>query len=276
MLSGMSHPSGPSDDPNGPVRPPTTPHGTAYPGPGAYLGPNGGQAPPPHPQGYPQQGYPQQGYPQQGYGHPQQGYGDPYQQAYPPGYGYPPRVPMTPDGGAVLSGWWRRVGARIIDGLIITMAALPLSGYFLYKYIVAYWDVMERELGSGRSTIATEADWDVQKWVLPVLAINLVASFAYEYFFLTRSGATPGKKICDISVRLRDVPGPPPAAAVVKRWGLVAALGMVTNIPIVGSFLAFAALLNYLWPLWDTNRQAWHDKVAATNVVRGPQPPRNL
>jgi uncharacterized RDD family membrane protein YckC len=30
-------------------------------------------------------------------------------------------------------------------------------------------------------------------------------------------------------------------------------------------------LLNDLWPLWDDKKQALHDKVAATNVVIGPQ-----
>ena len=28
------------------------------------------------------------------------------------------------------------------------------------------------------------------------------------------------------------------------------------------------SLLNYLWPLWDDKKQAIHDKVAKTNVVR--------
>jgi uncharacterized RDD family membrane protein YckC len=31
-------------------------------------------------------------------------------------------------------------------------------------------------------------------------------------------------------------------------------------------------LLNGLWPLWDDKKQGLHDKVAATNVVVGPQP----
>jgi uncharacterized RDD family membrane protein YckC len=27
-------------------------------------------------------------------------------------------------------------------------------------------------------------------------------------------------------------------------------------------------ILDYLWPLWDAKHQAWHDKVAASVVVR--------
>ena len=29
-----------------------------------------------------------------------------------------------------------------------------------------------------------------------------------------------------------------------------------------------ANLLNYLWPLWDTRRQTWHDRLASTYVVK--------
>jgi uncharacterized RDD family membrane protein YckC len=34
-------------------------------------------------------------------------------------------------------------------------------------------------------------------------------------------------------------------------------------------------MLDSLWPLWDDEKQAIHDKVAATNVVVGPQPKRD-
>jgi uncharacterized RDD family membrane protein YckC len=32
------------------------------------------------------------------------------------------------------------------------------------------------------------------------------------------------------------------------------------------------SLLDYLWPLWDSKRQALHDKIADTQVVVGRQP----
>ncbi len=111
-------------------------------------------------------------------------------------------------------------------------------------------------------------------WLLLATAISLVLSFTYEYFFLTRSGSTPGKKFLDISVRLRDVPGPPPGPAVLKRYGLQSAFSVLAMIPGVGSLVGLGGLLNDLWPLWDDRRQALHDKLAETNVVVGRQPPR--
>jgi uncharacterized RDD family membrane protein YckC len=39
-------------------------------------------------------------------------------------------------------------------------------------------------------------------------------------------------------------------------------------VPILGSVLGLYPVLNLLWPLWDDKKQALHDKVAKTNVVR--------
>jgi uncharacterized RDD family membrane protein YckC len=33
----------------------------------------------------------------------------------------------------------------------------------------------------------------------------------------------------------------------------------------------FAAGLGFLWIIWDPERQAWHDKIAGTVVVRVPR-----
>ncbi|WP_185442920.1 RDD family protein [Kribbella qitaiheensis] len=214
--------------------------------------------------GQSQQGQPQYGQPQYG----QQQYGQ-------QGFGYGPRVPATPDG-VPLSGWWKRVGARILDGLIVLVVSLPLTGYFWYHYMKAALDYESDLFDQARAgqspKFNTTLPWDVYKWILPATLIAMVLYFVYEFFFLTRSGSTPGKKAVGISVRLRDVPGPPPAVAVFKRFGLYAALGVLGAIPLIGNLFGLLGLLDYLWPLWDDKKQALHDKVAGTNVVVGHQP----
>ena len=79
---------------------------------------------------------------------------------------------------------------------------------------------------------------------------------------------TPGKKAVGLSVRLRDVAGPPPALAVLKRYGLYVGLSILAAVPLVGTLFSLLVLLDYLWPLWDDKKQAIHDKIAKTNVVR--------
>jgi uncharacterized RDD family membrane protein YckC len=39
-------------------------------------------------------------------------------------------------------------------------------------------------------------------------------------------------------------------------------------VPLVGLLSSLFSLFDVLWPLWDGNKQALHDKVAKTNVVR--------
>ena len=192
------------------------------------------------------------------------------------GFGYGPRIPSTPDG-QPLSGWWRRVGARMLDGIIVFVGSLPLTGYFYWQYLqeVLVWerDIFD-QASAGNSGFSTELPWDALKWAIPATLIGLVISFLYEFFFLTRTGATLGKRAVGISVRLRDVPGPPPGLAVAKRFGLYNGLSLLGAVPTVGTLFGLLGLVNVLWPLWDDKKQALHDKVATTNVVMGPQPRR--
>ncbi|WP_433015518.1 RDD family protein [Kribbella sp. CA-294648] len=190
------------------------------------------------------------------------------------GYGYGPNVKATPDG-QPLAGWWKRVLARIIDGLIVFFVTLPLTGYFYWQYMQVIFDYQQdifNQAAAGDSSFSTTLPWEVYKWAIPATLIGLAAAFVYEYFFLTKTGATLGKRAVGISVRLRDVPGPPPGLAVLKRFGLYNGLSLLSAIPWgVGSLFSLLSLVNVLWPLWDDKKQALHDKVAATNVVVGSQ-----
>ena len=46
-------------------------------------------------------------------------------------------------------------------------------------------------------------------------------------------------------------------------FGVLGLLG-----PVTFSLAIVASLLDGLWPLWDQQRQTWHDKVAGTVVVK--------
>ncbi len=217
-----------------------------------------------------QQGQAQYGQPQHQSGQAQQPY-PPYPQQTGQGYGYPgQRVHTTPDG-QPLSGWWRRVFASIIDSIIVGIVGLPLTGYFYYQYFQVIWQYLEDTMdaaAAGTPTTSTQLPPEAYKWMIPAILIGMAVTFAYEYLFLTKKGATPGKMALGIAVRLRDVPGLPPGHAVAKRCGFELALSLLGAIPLVGTLFAFLSLINYLWPLWDDKKQALHDKVAATNVVR--------
>jgi uncharacterized RDD family membrane protein YckC len=184
-----------------------------------------------------------------------------------PQLGWQSHPATTPDGVA-LSGWWLRVLARLLDGIFTFLIALPLTGWFYYRYLseAISWsrDVASRS-ESGAPPVFSFPPWDVLQYVFMAGLIYFVVAGVYEVYFLTRSGATPGKKIAGISVRARNEAGPPSTRAALIRTGVYYGLSLVS---------ALANLLDVLWPLWDDKRQAIHDKAAATNVVVGPQPKR--
>jgi len=176
--------------------------------------------------------------------------------------------PLTTPDGAILAGWWLRVGARFLDGIFTFLLSVPFTGWFYYRYVVAVVDWSKRiadETAAGSAPVALFPPWEAIQFVVVAAILGLLITGAYEVFFLTRSGATPGKKIVGISVRLRDRAGPPPLKAALGRTACQLGLRLVSP----------GDLIDGLWPLWDDKRQAIHDKVVGTNVVVGPQPRRD-
>jgi uncharacterized RDD family membrane protein YckC len=223
------------------------------------------------PYGQPQYGQPQYG--QQQYGQPQYG-----NQGYAPqGYGYAGHGAKSAPNGQPLSGWWRRVAAKILDNIIVGFIGLPVTGYFYYQYWHVLMDYMHDAVRSAEAGVSASPMAGLPpgfyKWLIPATLLSLVVTFVYEYLFLTKKGATPGKMALGIAVRYipasgQIVMGPPPGGAVARRTGFQIGLGVLGAIPVVGFFASLAALFDYLWPLWDSKHQALHDKVADTYVVR--------
>ena len=217
-------------------------------------------------------------------GSPQQGQGQPGGRfsAYGRGPGQTerggrPPAATTPDG-VVLSGWWKRVLARILDGLIIWIVALPLTFAPLKQAATVFGNYTQQVMTAvqaGNSTMPVQPTVALTTPIMQASVITLVLYLIYEIAFLTWLGATPGRKVVGISVRLRDKAGPPPLVAVLKRTGVKEGGEIFGLVPVIGSLGSLFSLTDDLWPLWDDKKQAIHDKVAATNVVVGPQPKRD-
>lgn len=113
--------------------------------------------------------------------------------------------------------------------------------------------------------------------LLPLLLLIALASLpaavlaapvvALGYFTLAhggRSGRSVGERACGIAVR-----SDPHRSHVARRATYGQAFGRALMLYVFGglSFVGIGAI-DFLWPLWDVKRQAWHDKVAGTIVVR--------
>jgi uncharacterized RDD family membrane protein YckC len=171
-----------------------------------------------------------------------------YQQPYGQQSYYVPETESdnTPDG-VPLAGWWWRVLARVLDGII----AIPL-------YVITAGPVLATQWGAmGDYVNDTTGNTDPPAAFYLALLVAMVTYFLYEVVFLLWKQATPGKLILGMRVRLRESPDLP-AGAVFGRVGITFVMGLCW----------IASLLDYLWPLWDAKKQALHDKVAKTNVVK--------
>ena len=220
---------------------------------------------------------------QDGYGSPQRGQGEPggrspYGQS--PGQqdlGWQSHPATTPDG-VVLSGWWKRVLARILDGIIIGIVALPLTFAPMKQAANIFGDYIQQVMTAtqaGSTTMPVQPTAQLTGPIMQASLITLALYLVYEITFLTRTGATIGRMVVGISVRLRDKAGPPPLVAVLKRTLVKEGGNLFGSVPVLGTLASLFGMLDSLWPLRDDEKQAIHDKVAATNVVVGPQPKRD-
>jgi len=100
-------------------------------------------------------------------------------------------------------------------------------------------------------------------WLL-VTFIACYFVFIPAYFALSHggdSGATLGKRLLKIRVADLQDGSRVGVGRAFLRW-IVAGL--------FWTFLYVPGVLNLLWPLWDPQRQSWHDKIVNSVVVTAP------
>lgn len=168
---------------------------------------------------------------------------------------------FTPPAGAVeapvweLSGWWRRVGAQVIDGFLIAIPSLIIAA------VVA-------SLGFNGIDNEVEAEsWFQRMYFVLIISQVVVASIYYCLIMPRTNGQTVGKMATEIRVVREDGQEMTAGFAFVRE---ILVITILFNL--LGRFLlSIPTLLNYLWPLWDSKNQALHDKIVKSRVVRAGQ-----
>ena len=164
--------------------------------------------------------------------------------------GGPP--PLT----APYAGWWSRVGAALVDMLVMSVPVVVLA-LVVFGGIGAAFSAGD---GLGILTLFV----GLITYVAVVLAVVLLYAPLLMRRPGDRNGQTWGKQIVGIRVvRTNGVPMDFTWSAI--REALVKVLG-------VGFASAIIPLLPYLldvlWPLWDDENRAVHDFVVNTRVVQ--------
>jgi len=143
--------------------------------------------------------------------------------------------------GAELSGWWRRVGAYLLDSIFTAIVS---------------W------VGLGLLFAGTEA------LGLVLFLVGLVVAFLYFPLTMMRegehNGQSFGKQILGIRVVRDD------GQTVSFGWALLRQFVIIYLLfQVVGSFLfGIPWIIDVLWPLWDDQNRALHDMIVKSHVVR--------
>jgi uncharacterized RDD family membrane protein YckC len=144
---------------------------------------------------------------------------------------------MSTDVGVRYAGFWIRLAAFLLD-IILLMA---ITGPLLFLiYGLAYFDP---EGGSG------------PRGPLDILISYVLPAVAAIVFWKYKS-ATPGKMVLSIRIIDARTGGKLSTAQCIVRYFAY----LVSTIPLG---------LGFLWIAFDRRKQAWHDKLAGTVVMRG-------
>ncbi len=132
------------------------------------------------------------------------------------------------------AGFWIRVGASLIDTILIFIIVLPILAALYGK---AYW----------LSESFVQGFWDLLfSYLLPAIAVII---------FWVYKSATPGKMVMNLTIVDAKTGGKPSISQFVIRY--------------LGYYVAILPLfLGIIWVGIDRRKQGWHDKLAGTVVIR--------
>jgi uncharacterized RDD family membrane protein YckC len=170
----------------------------------------------------------------------------------PPASWPPPVEPAGPAPGVRFAGHGARLGAYVLDAILVGLVATVL----LLIVMVPLFGALVGAAGpdgeidsSDLGAVGASAGF----FILGVLVIS-VFSLLYFPFFWARGGATPGMKVAGIRV-VNDRDG--------SRIGWGAAL-----LRLVGWWVSAAVFyIGFVWILVDSRRRGWHDLLAGTCVI---------
>ena len=163
-----------------------------------------------------------------------------------------PAEPAGPAPGVRFAGHGARLGAYILDAILVGFVATAL----VILMMVVFFGSLEWSIDANGDVIVGDTGAAAGAIGLFLLGSLLITIFALLYFpfFWARGGATPGMKVAGIRV-VNDRDG--------SRIGWGAAL-----LRLVGYWVSAAVFyIGFVWILVDSRRRGWHDLIAGTCVI---------
>ena len=154
----------------------------------------------------------------------------------------------------VYAEWWQRMLAFIVDMLVVWIPTILLLV------------VVDSSLGPGTvDPLTGELESGNRDAIL--LAVFAICYFVLvpAYFALSHGGEagwTIGKRLLRIRVADQHRGSPIGIGRAFLRWVVTGLFWLLLYVP---------GILDLLWPIWDPERQSWHDKLVNSVVVTSPR-----
>ena len=147
-------------------------------------------------------------------------------------------------GAVVYGGFWRRAAALVLDGLILSVVNFAINA------------VLGTAMGPRLTATPGGNPFTPQFGALmgTSFVVNLAIGMAYQVFFLTRTGATPGKMVLGLKV-IRADGGPITPGLAIGRY-----FSYILDSLILG--------IGYIMVAFDKEKRALHDHICGTRVIR--------
>jgi len=165
----------------------------------------------------------------------------------------PPVEPTGPAPGVQFAGHGARLGAYILDAILVGLVTSVLLVIFLIPLFSSLWGMSITSDGEISGVDAGAVTAAAGGLILGSLVIGGLA-LLYFPFFWARGGATPGMKVAGIRV-VSDRDGSR------IRWG-------TALLRLIGWWVSAAVFyIGFVWILVDSRRRGWHDLIAGTCVI---------
>lgn len=151
------------------------------------------------------------------------------------------------------AGFWPRFFARIGDTVVAMIYASPVvvGGIFLVALGVQNCDTTENSINCTSDQI----EWTPVGLGVLALVVGAAIALILPIRWIAKTGAGPVARRLHVRVVCQRTAQP---------IGTGRAIGRT-----FGSFISgWVFYLGYLWMLWDSEKQTWHDKMVSSVVIR--------
>jgi uncharacterized RDD family membrane protein YckC len=147
------------------------------------------------------------------------------------------------------AGFWRRLVAYVIDGVIINI----IFAVLLIIVIIAH---LAGAASDGTAVFSAMMNAESLSFTgVAVFGFYIVLFIGYFTYFHGINGRTPGKMLLGLQVLSVD--------------GTPVGFG-IAFLRSVGYLLSAIFYIGFIWAAFDRKKQGWHDKIAATVVIIRP------